>query len=173
MTYGRWSVQASKQTYTHTGAMKVTLVWGSLRLAPIMSIHCFSSNWLQVILKATIVKNGLVCTPWQWNDEIWGDNKFKLNQHYLPWFDPHTVRKPSYMFSRQYQGDYICWSAHTRQTSWLPFSSYILLFRFHHLTDHIQWDQLCVGWHCCTSPLKIRKQVGMPLHILRPYMNNL
>jgi len=34
--YSKWSVQASKQTYTCThGCNEVTLVWGSLRLAPI------------------------------------------------------------------------------------------------------------------------------------------
>ena len=34
--YGKWSVQASKQTNIHTHVRnEVTLVWGSLRLAPI------------------------------------------------------------------------------------------------------------------------------------------
>jgi len=34
--YGKWSVQASKQANIHThGCNEVTLVWGSLKLAPI------------------------------------------------------------------------------------------------------------------------------------------
>jgi len=34
--YGKWSVQANKQANIHThGCNEVTLVWGSLRLAPI------------------------------------------------------------------------------------------------------------------------------------------
>jgi len=37
VTYGKWSVQASKQASIHThGCNEVTLVWGSLRLAPII-----------------------------------------------------------------------------------------------------------------------------------------
>jgi len=33
--YGKWSVQANKQANIHThGCNEVTLVWGSLRLAP-------------------------------------------------------------------------------------------------------------------------------------------
>ena len=36
MIYGKWSVQAYKQANIHThGCNEVTLVWGSLRLAPI------------------------------------------------------------------------------------------------------------------------------------------
>jgi len=35
--YGKWSVQASKQANIHThGCNEVMLVWGLLRLAPIM-----------------------------------------------------------------------------------------------------------------------------------------
>jgi len=38
--YGKWSVQASKQANIHMhGCNEVTLVWGSLRLAPI-TISC-------------------------------------------------------------------------------------------------------------------------------------
>ena len=36
MIYSKWSVQASKKANTHThGCNEVTLVWDSLRLAPI------------------------------------------------------------------------------------------------------------------------------------------
>ena len=36
MIYGKWSVQASRPANIHThGCNEVTLVWGSLRLAPI------------------------------------------------------------------------------------------------------------------------------------------
>jgi len=38
--YGKWSVQASKQASEHThGCNEVTLVWGSLRLAPIKIVY--------------------------------------------------------------------------------------------------------------------------------------
>ena len=44
MIYGKWSVQASKQANIHMhGCNEVTLVWGSLRLTPIMP--CMES-WL-------------------------------------------------------------------------------------------------------------------------------
>ena len=40
MIYGKWLVQASKQANIHThGCNEVTLVWGSLRLAPISMDH--------------------------------------------------------------------------------------------------------------------------------------
>ena len=39
--YGKWSVQASKQANIHTHVCNaVTLVWGSLRLAPITYCGC-------------------------------------------------------------------------------------------------------------------------------------
>ena len=38
VTYGKWSVQASKQTYTR-GCNEVTLVWGSLRLVLITAVY--------------------------------------------------------------------------------------------------------------------------------------
>ena len=39
LIYRKWSVQASKQTYTHVWN-EVMLVWGSLRLAPISAFKC-------------------------------------------------------------------------------------------------------------------------------------
>ena len=40
VTYGKWSVQASKQANIHTHMCnEATLVWGSLRLAPITVIY--------------------------------------------------------------------------------------------------------------------------------------
>ena len=43
--YGKWSVQASKQANIHTHVRNdVTVVWGSLRLAPIILLVQFFGN---------------------------------------------------------------------------------------------------------------------------------
>ena len=45
MIYGKWSVQASKQANIHTHVCnEVTLVWGSLRLAPIICFPLIQLN---------------------------------------------------------------------------------------------------------------------------------
>ena len=46
MIYGKWSVQASKQANIHThGCNEVTLVRGSLRLAPIIFIPFYTVTY--------------------------------------------------------------------------------------------------------------------------------
>ena len=54
--YGKWSVQTSKQANIHTHVLnKVTLVWGSLRLAPTIGSVPWTMGWCTHVSKTILL----------------------------------------------------------------------------------------------------------------------